>query len=60
MPLLSGIFGGMLCGLVPAAIFGFLSVLPYMGWAEYAILPAFYLAAIPCGVLIGLKTSRLQ
>ena len=60
MPLLNGIFGGLLCGLVPAAIFGFLSVLPHMGWSEYAILPAFYLAAIPSGVLIALKTSRLQ
>ena len=57
MALLSGIFGGLLCGLVPAAVFGFLSVLPHMGWAEYAILPSFYLAGIPAGVLIGLKTS---
>ena len=60
MALINGIFGGLLCGLVPAVILGFLSVLPYMGWAEYAILPAFYLTGIPSGVFIGLKTSQPQ
>ncbi len=60
MPLISGIFGGLLCGLVVAAMFGFLSLAPFMGWAEYAILPAFFLTGIPCGVLIGLKTSPPQ
>ncbi len=60
MPLLSGIFGGSLCGLAVATIFGLLSLAPFMGWAEYAILPAFFLTAIPCGVLIGLKTSPPQ
>ena len=57
MALISGIFGGLLCGLVPAIIFGFLSVLPFMGWAEYAILPVFFLVGLPSALVIGSKTS---
>lgn len=60
MPLLSGIFGGLLCGLLPAVLFGFLSVIPFLGWAEYAILPAFFITGIPCAVLIGWKTSGYE
>ena len=59
MALINGIFGGLLCGLVPAVILGFLSVLPHMGWVAYAILPAFFLVGLPCAVVIGLKTSQL-
>ncbi len=58
MALISGIFGGLLCGLVPAVILGFLSVLPHMGWTEYAILPVFFLVGLPSALVIGSKTSQ--
>ena len=58
MPFLNGLVGGLFAGVLSAFLIALIALIPFMGWAEYAILPAFYLTGIPCGVFIGLKTSH--
>ena len=60
MPFLNGLVGGLFAGLLSAFLIALIALLPHMGWAEYAIMPAFFLTGIPSGVLIGLRTSHPQ
>ncbi len=60
MPFLNGLVAGLFAGVVSAFLIAMIALLPYMGWADYLIAPAFFVTAIPCGIFITLKSESSQ
>lgn len=59
MGILAGIIGGIVCGAAFMFLFGFLSLVPHLGWLDYLALPAFYVVGLIAAIYIGLKYEQL-
>ena len=57
MYVLAAIIGGLFCGAAFAFMVGVASYVPYLGWLDQLVIPAFYVVGIPSGVFIGLKAE---
>ncbi len=56
MFIVSGIVGGLLGGAFCAFLVALISIVPFLGWFDQLMLPAFYVAGPIIGLYIGMKT----